>query len=196
MAKKIKVALIHNIVAPYRIPLFKALAKNDLLDFKVYFCAETHQHRNWEIIRSNKFKNTLLPGFTLRFRDNYCHFNLSIIKIFFKQQYDVYIIGGGSDFTTQMAFLLSKLFRKPIILWSEGIKKSDSISGKIVEPFNKLVIRKSDAIIVPGTKAKFFTSQRGQLIVRFLLHQILLIMNIILNFVRNIKKIKILLKKK
>lgn len=53
--KKYKVALIHNIISPYRVPLFEGLAKHPLIDLSVYFCSLRHKNRKWDVLESNKY---------------------------------------------------------------------------------------------------------------------------------------------
>jgi glycosyltransferase involved in cell wall biosynthesis len=158
---KIKVALIHNIVSPYRIPIFEGISNHPLIDLTVFFCAKSHKIREWEIIHSEKYKYKFLSGITIEFRDIVYHINYNIIPIILRKQFDVVIIGGSSDFTTQIAFILSKLVGTPIILWSEGIDNSKGRIGKMVSPIFNYIIKHSNAIIIPGTVSKDYHMRVG-----------------------------------
>lgn len=151
---KIKVALIHNIVSPYRIPVFEGLANHALIDLTVFYCAKTHNNREWKIIHSDKYRYKFLSGIKIEFFEIVYHINFDIIPIILKKKFDVVIIGGSSDFTTQIAFLLTKLVKTPIVLWSEGIDNPKGRIGKIVSPIFNYITKHSDAIIVPGSKSK------------------------------------------
>jgi len=154
--KKYKVALIHNIIAPYRVPLFEALFNHPSIDLFVYFCAKTHKVRDWDVLENSRYNYEVLRGTTLEFTGFTYHINPSIVPKLVKKRYDAVIIGGSVDFTTQVAFILSKLLGFSIILWSEEIKSGQSFFGRLPNPLTKYVAKKTDAIIVPGTIARDF----------------------------------------
>ncbi len=153
MEKK-KIALIHNIISPYRQPLFESLSNENSVDLYVYYCAKSHKNRKWNSSINNNYKNEVLGGITLPFSNElYYHINPSIIYKLLKEKFDIIIIGGSTDFTMQVAFLISKLTKTPIILWSEGFEGTKSFLGKFISPITNFLIKRADAVIVPGTKA-------------------------------------------
>ena len=158
---KYKVAIIHNIISPYRTPLFEGLANHPSIDLTVYFCSQTHKDREWEIPVSDKYNYTVLPGFSLHFLGIISHLNPSIIPKLINGKYDAVIIGGCSDFTTQWAFIISKLLQTPIITWSESTAYEPSLIRKLSLPLVKSILRHSDACIVCGTRAKNYLISLG-----------------------------------
>ena len=161
--KKYKVAIIHNIISPYRVPLFEGLASHSSIDLFVYFCAKTHKEREWSIPQSNKYNYKILSGVKLDFAGIIYHINPSIISKLIKGRYDVVIIGGYSDFTAQAAFITSKLLKTPVILWSEGTHRTQSLLGKIISPITKYITRHASAYIAASTAAKDFFIATGAL---------------------------------
>jgi len=159
--KKYKVALIHNIISPYRVPLFEGLSDNPNIDLSVYFCAKTHGIREWDIIESKKFYYEVLSGVTLEYPGITYHINPIIILKLIQNKFDVVIIGGCTDFTMQAAFVISKIFKIPTILWSEGIENTQSKLGKVINPLTRFIIRKVDTVIVPGTLSRNFHIKQG-----------------------------------
>ena len=159
--KKYKVALIHNIISPYRIPLFEGLSNHPSIDLSVYFCAKTHKERKWDILGSDRYNYEILSGVTLDFAGIIYHINPSIISRLIGKKYDIVIIGGSTDFTTQAAFITSKLLKTPTILWSEGIESAQSFVGKVISPLTKYIVRNVDAVIVPGTMSRGFHIKIG-----------------------------------
>jgi glycosyltransferase involved in cell wall biosynthesis len=159
---KIRVALIHNIIAPYRHKIFEALSQEKSLDLHVYFCSETHGNRKWPVRKSKNYKNEVLNGITIQFgSEMYYHINLTILSILIREKFDLVIIGGSTDFTNQIAFLLSKIQKTPILLWTEGIENAESTLGKVIRPMKKYVIKNSDALIVPSTKSRDYHVKMG-----------------------------------
>ena len=114
---KHKVALVHNIVAPYRVPLFEALARHPTIDLQVYYCAKTHKNRRWDVLESNAYSYKVLPGIAIEAASITYHINPSILTQLAANQYDCVILGGSADFTTQFSFFISKALKLPVILW-------------------------------------------------------------------------------
>jgi glycosyltransferase involved in cell wall biosynthesis len=158
---KYKVALIHNIISPYRIPLFIALANHPDIDLTVYYCAKTHKMRKWEINGITKYNYEVLSGFTIEFSSLIYHINPVIISKLINGKHDIVIVSGYSDFTSQVAFFVSRLLNKPTIIWTEGIATSESFLGKLLRPVTDLMVRKADSIIVPGTMSRNFIISKG-----------------------------------
>ena len=157
--KKYKVALIHNIISPYRVPLFEGLANHPALYLFVYFCAKIHKERKWDILESDKYNYEVLPGVSIEFLGN--HINPSIISKLIKERYDVVITGGCTYFTAQAAFVTCKLLKIPVILWTEGIESAQSLLGTAISPLTKHITKNVDAVIVPGTKSRDFQIKMG-----------------------------------
>lgn len=159
--KKYKVAIIHNIISPYRVPLFEGLSKLPSIDLFVYFCAKTHKERKWDILESDRYNYEILSGVTLEIGCIIYHINPSIISKLIKGKYEVVILSGCTDFTTQAAFVTSKLLKTPVILWSEGIEGAQSLLGKVISPLTKYIVRNVDAVIVPGMMSRDFHIKQG-----------------------------------
>ena len=159
--KKYKVALIHNIIAPYRVPLFEGLVKHPSIDLSVYFCSKTHKERKWDILESSEYNYEILSGIKLEFSSIIYHINPSVISKLIHGKYDAVIIGGSTDFTTQMAFVTSKLLKTPVILWSEGTESAQSFLGRLISPMTKYIVKNVDAVVVPGTMSRDFHVKMG-----------------------------------
>jgi glycosyltransferase involved in cell wall biosynthesis len=158
--EKINVKFLYNVISPYRIPLFEALAKEEDLNFFVYYCKSSLKICNWQNIESNNYKYRVLKGFTLELPSFTCFVNLEIFSLI-KNQYDVMIIYGGKDFTSLMSFIISKIRKKPIIIWTEGIETSESQLGKVFSPIFSYLIKKCDAVVVPGNKSREYVLGYG-----------------------------------
>ena len=156
------VALIHNIIAPYRVPLFEALARHPAIDLQVYYCAKTHKDRRWDVLESNTYSYKVLPGIHLGVSDVFYSINPSILAHLTANRYDCVILGGSSDFTTQFAFFISKALKLPVILWSETFEGGElKFSKFIVNPLTPFIIKHADALIVPGSRSRDFHIKRG-----------------------------------
>jgi glycosyltransferase involved in cell wall biosynthesis len=151
---KYKVAIVHNIISPYRIPLFKTLSNNESIELKVFYCACIHKERMWDIDKNNNYDYEVLSGSIVERCGIICHFNPSILSKLINGKYDAIIIGGHTDFTMMVSFIISQILKTPLILWSEGIASSNTILSKIIDPYTRYVIKNAEAIIVPGTLSR------------------------------------------
>ena len=115
--RKIKVAILHNIIAPYRIPLFNKIAMKRGMDLNVFFLSETAGNRRWDTDMYKKdmqFTYKVLPGFTIpfSFRETVEYIiNPTIFWHLWKGKYDVVITSGWLDFACQMTFFLHRIFK-------------------------------------------------------------------------------------
>jgi len=50
---KTKVAIIHNVVAPYRLPLFELLYQDPSLDVDVFYCSTGADLFHWDMAPRN-----------------------------------------------------------------------------------------------------------------------------------------------
>lgn len=159
--KKYKVAIIHNIISPYRVPFFIKLSKHPSIDLFVYFCAKKHKERKWDVFESDRYNYEILSGVTLNFAGNSYHVNPSIASKLIREKYDAVIIGGYSNFTTQMAFVISKLLKTPVILWSESTQNEPNMLRTLSKPLTGFITRHATAYIAASTSAKDFFIANG-----------------------------------
>lgn len=163
-----KVAIIHNVVAPYRIPLFEKLSQcPDLENVVVYYCLEQFDKKLCHTaFNSTKemglYKKKILPGFvfSLPLLNFPIALNVSIIKEILSNDFDVIVLCGFSDITTQLAFLLGKIKNIKLVLWTE-MTGNFLNHGDVYTFITKLMINYFDAIIVPSTISKKFHSNLG-----------------------------------
>lgn len=159
--EKYKVALIHNIISPYRVPLFEGLSNHPSIDLFVYFCAKTQKKRRWDVLENKNYRYEVLPGISLESSCITFHINPSIISRLIKEKYDAVIISGNPDFTTFLSFLTCRMFNIPIIWWSEGIESAQSSLGKLISPVIKHIVRNVDSVVVPGSLSRDFQVKIG-----------------------------------
>src|SRR5262249_49704812 len=68
MSRKHRVLLIHNIMAPYRFSLFRALAKHPDIELTVWFMSESAQNRRWMVATTDLgFDYQVLPRIELSY---------------------------------------------------------------------------------------------------------------------------------
>jgi glycosyltransferase involved in cell wall biosynthesis len=149
-----RVAIITNMPAPYRVPAWNRVAERLGENFLVIFCCHREPNRNWKI-GDMKFNHIFLKeNFSVK-RDGttFVHNNRDVWRhlIFFKP--DI-IITGGYNPTMLYAFAYSLLKKKKHIPISDGWERTE----KTLSPFHKLlrrfVFKNSNAFVACSVKGK------------------------------------------
>lgn len=168
-----KVCLIHNQISPYRLPLFEELSKK--FDLYVYYCKRRYGGRLWSpSLQNYSFKNEVLKSFNVGpFIINY-----SLSFKLLRDRYDIYLVGENPEnlFATFIAFLVAKIFRKPVIIWSGVIEteysKQIHAGNKVkmillknyvrfINTYRRFLYRHADAFVTYCNKSKEFLVKNG-----------------------------------
>ncbi len=160
-----RVLLLHNIMAPYRYPLFAALARQPTVDLTVWFMSESARNRRWESTRESPgFTYDVLPRIELSYarRDLFTYIvNYSFPLRYASNKFDVLICAGWLDFACQTGFALSKLLRRKYILWSESTANEPSWRRTLAQPLVKTMVQHADACLAVGTRSREYLVDLG-----------------------------------
>jgi glycosyltransferase involved in cell wall biosynthesis len=159
-----KVLLIHNIMAPYRFPLFRALAHKSGIDLTVWFMSESAPNRRWRLEEDIGFTYAVLPRIVLSYssRDLFTYIvNYSFPLKYATTHFDVLIIAGWLDFACQAGFVLSKLLRRKYILWSESTAYEPSWRRDLAAPLVRTMVTHAHACVAVGTRSKDYLVSLG-----------------------------------
>lgn len=148
-----KLAVLTNILTPYRIPLFEAMRKR-VDDFAVFLMAEREENRQWNL-KDHRFKTHLLPGVHVR-PPGYpvsLHWNYGVIRALRRMNPDI-VLSGGFAPANLAAFFYCALFRKRFVSWGE-LKLNDGAENRIIQGrLRRWIIGRSDAAIASTSEAK------------------------------------------
>lgn len=111
-----KVLIIHNTVAPYRLPIFEKLSEK--FDLEVIFCAKKVRWRKWKAKPNDyTFRYKILKHVKI----GPLVINYTLFRDLIKKKYDVYIICDTPEYLISnfITFFVAKMFRKPIVIWTE-----------------------------------------------------------------------------
>lgn len=143
-----KIILIQNILAPYRIPLFEALSKVKGYKLMVLLSAKTENRRSW-IIDFNKitFAYKFVKGITLKVSyEREIQININFLVEFIKHSPNV-IICSGYSFSTLMALFYKAINKRvKIIIWTEAYEHENKL-------LRKMMVKFTDAFLVGGILA-------------------------------------------
>lgn len=149
----VKIIFIHNTAMWYRRPFFNLLSK--IYDIKFIFTHLDVSKEIYDVKIQDKIEGMEADYVVL---NNYLNVAFGVIRESLGD-YDI-LVGGSWDslpeiIETSIYFTLSKLRRKKFILWTEDWNwKVKSNKRIFVKFFAKIIVKNSDAILVPGTKQK------------------------------------------
>jgi len=159
-----KIAIIINIISPYRISLFNYIRKQSNFDFKVFTLAMNEENREWKITKNKiKYDYQILPGwhFFIRSKEISIHLNRGILKIFCEYNPDIVITSGYDSLAYWQAFLYCKIFKKKFIIWNGSNLLTTHSKGGIRGKLKHIIIKGANGYIAYGIKAKEYLEYFG-----------------------------------
>ena len=117
-----RIALLTEIPAPFRIPLFNALAGLDGIDLQVLFLSRNDPRRDYPVYESEfRFDWEVLPGRDISVRGRWIVLNADVRRRLRHAHPDVVIVGGWN----QPAFWSALTLRRPTIVWVESTARDE-----------------------------------------------------------------------
>ena len=119
---KRRVVILTEIIAPYRIPVFNALAARPDIDPHVIFFSETDPSlRQWHVYKDEiKFSYEVLPSWRQRLGRYNLLLNAGVGAALRRANPDAIICGGYSYLAAWQAAAWAKRRGVPLLLWSES----------------------------------------------------------------------------
>lgn len=176
MKDKTKVLLLHNVISPYRLPLFQELSNE--YDLTVLFCRGNDKQRLWDTsLFKYKFKYEIMNELGMfPFYTNY-----SLLYSLFKNEFDIIILVDPTEaaFSMITCVLYAKLLKKPVIIWTgqtdheiyffPQLKDSSNafykliykISKFIIHKYHKLIYRYANCFIAYSSRTKAYLEEYG-----------------------------------
>jgi glycosyltransferase involved in cell wall biosynthesis len=153
-----RVALLTEIPAPYRIPLFNELAQR--VELTVLFLRDRDPQRPYRLHDDEfRFEWRILRGRDLMLRGRWVVLNAGVLRTLRRLRPDAVLVGGWNE----PAFLLAAAWARgrgvPVVLWSESTG-SDRRSGRL-ETAKRVLLRLPHGFVVPGRAAAAYLEQLG-----------------------------------
>jgi glycosyltransferase involved in cell wall biosynthesis len=151
-----RVVLVHNMVAPYRVPLFNAVARDPRIDLRALLMATTEANRAWPLPPDLAFQHEFLPGWHVPLRRGQftLHLNPGVIAAIRRHDPEAVVLGGWDSATTFLALAAGRLGKRRLVLWSEtsGLERGPETGWRAA--VKRRFVRQMDAALVPGRAAE------------------------------------------
>ncbi len=153
---KLKVVLLSEMLQPYRVPVFNALAERDDLEFHVLLLSLIEANREWEVPFTRcRFEYTVLPSrdFYIHSLDWGLHFNKGVTENLDRLNPDVIVGTGYSSPTLWIAQHWAKKHKRGYVLWSGSTEASSRLQNPLIKVMKRLFVRRCDPFLTYGSEA-------------------------------------------
>jgi glycosyltransferase involved in cell wall biosynthesis len=150
-----RLVLLTEIIAPYRIPVFNALANHSGIDLHVIFLAENDPTlREWLVYKEEiRFSHQVLPSWRKRFGKYHFLLNGRVSAALRKARPDAIVCGGYNYVASWQAAVWAKRHQVPFLLWVESGVKDQRNGYVLLESMKRAFMRNCDAFIVAGASS-------------------------------------------
>ena len=158
-----RLVVITEIIAPYRIPVFNALACHPGIDLHVIFLAETDPtQRQWLVHKEEiQFSFEVLPSWRRRIHGHNLLLNWGMDSALRQAAPDVIVCGGYNYFASWDALRWARRNRVPFLLWVESTSR-DLRSGSIfLESLKRRFLEQCDGFLVAGKSSGEYLKSYG-----------------------------------
>lgn len=123
-----RVAIVTNIPAPYRLPVYEALAADAQIELKVFFCSGREPDREWDL-RAARFGQVYLRERFISYRGRYIHINPDVWGALRSFRPEV-VITTGFNPTHLLAYAYARRHGAKHIAMTDGtIDSEEKLSG-------------------------------------------------------------------
>lgn len=158
-----KLVIITEIIAPYRIPVFNALAQRSEVDLRVIFLSENDPTlRQWRVYKEEiRFHYDLLPSWRRRLAGYNVLLNRGMRSALSRIAPNVVLCGGYNYLASWAAAYWGRSHRVPLLLWSESTAFDLRQRYRVVEFVKTHFLSLCTGFVVPGISSLEYLRELG-----------------------------------
>ena len=157
-----RLTLVTDIISPYRIPVFNALARHRGIDLNVVFLADNDPSRQWPVYKKEiRFQYLVLPSWSRRFGKHNLLLNWRLSAVLRQAAPETIICGGYNFAACWQTLWWARHNRVPFLLWSESTASDLRGGHPLPEFLKKRFVLACDAFVVPGKSAWQYIASFG-----------------------------------
>jgi glycosyltransferase involved in cell wall biosynthesis len=158
-----KVVLLTEIISPYRIPVFNALARIEQVDLHVIFLAETDAtQRQWLIYKNEiQFSYEVLESWRRRVGGYHLLLNRGLAASLRRARPDAIICGGYNYLASWQTLWWARRNRVPLLLWSESTLADRRNRHRLIEFLKRQFMKNCQAFVVAGKSSQEYVRKFG-----------------------------------
>ncbi len=147
-----KVWLIQNVIAPYRIGLFERMAAEPGVDFEVILLAEEMKNLpHWKVnLDEMPFSAREIAGISIQIGyDRILCLNPGLLLRMFAERPDV-VICAGFSFATVCALIYRFIFTGRYVVWMEGTEFTEGARSRLRVAVRRMLVRFASTLVDAG----------------------------------------------
>lgn len=152
MSGRLRLVVLTELIAPYRIPVFNALARHQGIDPHVIFFSENDPTlRQWQVYKEEiEFSHEVLPSWRRRIGKHNVLLNRGLEAALRRSAPDAIVCGGYTYLAAWQSLWWARRKRVPFVLWSESTAMDLRRGNASIEFLKMKFMRACDAFVVPG----------------------------------------------
>ena len=158
-----KLVLLTEIIAPYRLPVFNALAQHEGIELHVIFLAETDESlRQWRVYTEEiRFSYEVLPSWRARLGKSSFLVNSGLSAALVKAAPNVIVCGGYNYAASWQALRWAGRHNVPFLVWIESTSADERGHRRFVEYLKDRFLQRARGFIVPGSSSFEYVKSFG-----------------------------------
>jgi glycosyltransferase involved in cell wall biosynthesis len=158
-----RLLLLTEIISPYRIPVFNALARNPEIDLHVVFLAETDPtQRRWLVYKDEiQFPYQVLPSWRRRAGKRHFLLNRGLKAALEQVCPDVVLCGGYSYLASWQLLWRARRKHLPFMVWVESTARDSRRRHFLVESLKSSFMKHCEAFVVAGKSSRDYVKGLG-----------------------------------
>jgi len=159
----LRLVILTEVIAPYRIPVFNALAEQPGIDLQVIFLSETDPSlRQWNVYKDEiRFAWEVLPSWRRRIGKYNLLLNRGLSAALGRMSPKVLICGGYNYLASWEALWWARRHRIPMLLWSESTARDLRSGHLLTEALKNRFLQSCDGFVVPGKSSWAYLESLG-----------------------------------
>jgi len=156
----VRLALLTEIPAPYRLPLFSALAAR--IDLHVLFLADRDPRRSYPPPAADPgFAYETLPGRSLRRGGSWVVLSRGVERRLAALAPDAVLLGGWNQPAHWRALAWARRGGLPALCWVESTTRDDRRASSATRAFKRAFAARCAGVVVPGRAAREYVETMG-----------------------------------
>jgi glycosyltransferase involved in cell wall biosynthesis len=157
-----RLALLTEIAAPFRIPQWNALAAIDDIELRVLLLSERDPRRSYELSPNEwRFAAQVLTGRELRVGGRWIVLSCGVGRKLESFRPDAIVVGGWNQPAFHQAARYARKQRRPLVVWTESTVRDQRSRALPVELLKRRLVRSAAAFVVPGRAAAEYLESMG-----------------------------------
>lgn len=160
---KRRLAILTEIIAPYRIPVFNALAKDSSVDPHVIFLSDNDPTLyQWPVYQNEiRFSYEVLPYWRNRLSGQNLLLNWGISAALRRVSPHALLCGGYNYLACWKAAGWARRHQVPTLVWVESTCSNQRSNQATLESLKRQFLQRCDAFVVPGKAASEYLKAYG-----------------------------------